>query len=1534
MNFYSLEGPLSGIEVGVAGVLIDIQEARRAVGAYAISGDGPFCSKKHGVLQVAMYKRLYEEEHKLQSSVSHSAEAAPGRSCRDYIILLYAPGALCLVYSCFLSAWMCDNKSGVADEGRTSLKLLLERSQEASKKAQEQALERMRCLEEELAKSRSEIISLRSERDKVALEANFARERLHGLMKELEHQRTETNGILGRNVEFSQLIIDYQRKLRESSESLHAAEDLSRKLTMEVSVLKHEKDMLLNAEKRACDEVRDLSARVHRLQASLDTIQSAEEVREEARGAERRKQEEHIKQVEREWAEAKKELQEQRDNVRNLAVDREQTIKNAMRQVEEMGKELANALRAVAAAESRAAVAEMKLSDLERKFKPSDAKDVDRDGGSEPSSFLSNEIVDELRMAKEEIAKLKVESEANKDHMQQYKSIAQVNEDALKQMECAHETFKNEADKLKESLEAELLSLRERVSQLEYESSMKSEELASATAGKEEAFSSALAEITTLKEESSIKTSQILVLEIQISALKEDLEKEHQRWRAAQANYERQVILQSETIQELTKTSQTLASLQEEASELRKLADALKSENNELKNKWEIEKVVLEESKNEAEKKYNEINEQNKILHSRLDALHIQLAEKHRSSVGISSGSTVPETLGDVGLQNVVNYLRRSKEIAETELSLLKQEKLRLQSQLESSLKAAETAQASLQAERANSRSLLFTEEEIKSLQLQVREMNLLRESNMQLREENKHNFEECLKLREIVQKARVEKENLESLLSKTQIEMEACKKDIEMLKVEKDNQENRISELLDRCKNIDLDDYNRMKDDVQQMQEKLKDKNDQMDESRKLLAERQDTISKLEEDLSKCKLDLNEKEKRINDLVQVEASLKLEVEKHRKMFIHMKRRFETLAKEKEELSKENQSLSRQLEEVKQAKKSGGDTTGEQAMKEEKDTKIQTLEKHLERQREELRKEKERRTKNEKAIRDSYSNIEQDKTKFVNELEMHKHALKQLSDELQKLKHAKDTLPEGTSVVQLLSGNILDDLAAAYGLAVENFEKAARIVFRDLGARGVPLDTSSVADASLPATAVPLVSVQAPSLLRPTGPATSGMPAKASEESEKRLPLPKTNVETRKTGGRKLVRPRIVISEEPQGDVEMMSEVDGSNMGKSAPPSDTETRRNLAVGTQSLGRKRTASSSASELHEESIIQGDISSDVAAPVQKKPKSSEPAKECSECQFVTPVETVGTPAATDESFDVGELTQGTTEEAMDAEKEEIETIGEKVEMAKEQQLEGTSQDELQDDGNDVLELSLDRQGGSEMVSDEGQKDQAEPDNPQSFLESGSEREEGELVPDVTAPEVADTSNMMESSEMGEGQPEPVVTPVASPARAEDETLAAAALEVGEIRSPEVLNDEKNEEGEVNEENTEGSDKSSDGNEQIGVETDQVTEPLYVPGESTSASTAAEVDTSKQGSPVSRQATSTVTTEAEVVRQVSPVSNTSTTINLSERARQNAAKRLGVVSSPAVRGRGRAAPRARGGRGVRGGRIGRGQSSGEQG
>ncbi|KAF5728160.1 nuclear-pore anchor isoform X1 [Tripterygium wilfordii] len=1443
---------------------------------------------------VAMYKRLYEEEHKLHSSYSRSIDGPP-------------------------------------EDRRNDMLLVLEGSQEAMKSAQEKASEHVRSLEEDLTRSRSEAISLRSERDKLALEATFARERLDSFMKEFEHQRNEMNAVLSRNVEFSQLIVDYQRKVRENSESSHASEELSRKLTMELSLSKQEKEMLSNAEKRACAEVHSLLERVHRLQASLDTIQSTEEVREEARASERRKQEEHIKQVEREWAEVKKELQQERDNVRALTLDREQTLKNAMRQVEEIGKELADALRAVSAAESRASVAEAKLSELEPRIKSSDVKfaETDDDGGRSSVVFTSEDF-EGLRIAKEEMAKLKEEAEANKNHMLQYKSIAQVNETALKQMEVAHADFKIEAEKLKESLESELLSLRIRTTELENELSLKSGEVSSAVAGKEEALSSALAEIRSLKEESSVKISHKIAMEVQISALKEDLEKEHERRRAAQTNYERQVVLQSETIQELTKTSQSLATLQQEASDLRKLVDAYKSENIELKANWEAEKLMFEKSKNEAKEKYDELTEQNKILHRQLH-LRISLVEKDRNSTGFSSESTSQGSLEDDGLQNVISFIRRGKEIAETEVSLLKQERLRLQTQLESALKAVENAQASLNAERANSRALLLTKEEIKSLQLQVREMNLLRESNMQLREENKYNFEECQKLREVAQKAKVDYENVESLLREKQIEVDACKKEIDMLKMEKDHLEKRVCELLETCKNVDVVEYEQMKDDVRRMQEKLEEKDAEMEELKSLISKYHDTVTNSEQALEKSKLELNEREKRINEILLAEASLRSEVEKQRKLIGQLKRRFDTSTKEKEELSKQNLVLSKQMEDSKQGKRSTGNVSGEQVMKEkeEKDTRIQILERTLERQREELRKEKEdhqtekvKRQNCEKSIVESIKKSDQGKEKFTSEFEKHKQALKRLSDELEKIKQAESKMPEGTSVVQFLSGPILDDFGASYVSAINNFEKVAQAVSIDLGI-SLPADASTVGD--ITSQTVP---VQAPSIVSAINPVKIHSPSKAMEEKERRFSLPKTVSEPRKTG-RKLVRPRLVKPEEPQADTEM-SETDGANNGGKLAPLDTEAL-GTSLLTQVAARKR-QTSSIFEINEELDSQGDTSSDPGAHVLKKARSSDSKQEDAERQAVAPSENLGSLPAVEESLDaVSDLPSSSTVNAVDTENEETNIAGE--ELKESEQLDGLNQVELQTEEGIVLEEILDKPRETEMVIDEASKYQAEEDVQQSIMESESDREEGELLPDAAENEGAtgppETSENQENMEV---QADAVATPSVSPARVDEESQAAVAVDLGEIGSSDFLNDEKNEgakndEGDDTEESNEVPDKSNDGDGKITVASDQNVEAGSATAESTSSVVI--------GSDVSRQGTSSVTVETEEVRQASPAGNPSTVVNILERAKEKAALRQArpVVAPPTVsRGRGRVLQRGRVPRG-RGARGGRGQSPGQQ-
>ncbi|KAL8224372.1 hypothetical protein R6Q57_019847 [Mikania cordata] len=1059
---------------------------------------------------VAMYKKLYEEEHKRDVPQLQYVDPEPV-NIRNNVLLL-----------------------GSSHDA-------------SSKRAQEQSYERIKLLEEEMSGLRSEIITLRSQRDKLTMEATFADEKLGRFMKDFDHQREEMNRLIARNVEFSQLIVDYQRKIREASESLHVAEDLSRKLNMEVSVLKREKEILSNSEKRAFEEVRIMSEKVHQLQATLNTIQSAEEAREESRSAHRMSQEDYVKRTERDWAEAKKELQQERDNIRQLTLEHESAMRGSMQRIEEMGKELVDALRAVADANTRAAAAEERLSHFE-KIKCIEVND-------ENALILSTK--NETDVLKEEIEKLRVEAQSDKDHMLQYKRLAQVNEAALKEMEIRHEQFKIEAEKVKKSLEDEVLLSKEQVNRLQDGYNSKEKEAASAAESQEQALASSLSEIFKLREECTAKSLHIEALDSQLSAMKDDLEKEHQRWRAAQDNYERQVILQSETIQELTKTSQELALIKEKASEFHREFDILKTENDELKSKWETEKKVLEESKDKAEKKFNEINEQNKILLDQLEALHIKLAEK---SQGLGLGA---QSSDDCGLQNVMKYLRRSKEIAETEISLLKQERLRLQSQLEGAMKAESEAQALLRAERENSRSVHFTEDEFKALQVQVREMNLLRESNVQLREENRHNFEECQKLRESNHNAKIEVENLNNLLVEKQNEVEVCKREIELQKKDQKDLETRVSELIHRFKDMDPEEYVRMRADVQQMNAKLSDKDMQLEEIKKLLSEKQDITVRLEQDLARSKVEIAERELKLTSFMQTESSLKSEVDKQKRIILQLKRRCENLAKEKEETLKKNLELSKEFVDSSQMRKSNADSSGEQANREreEKDARIQMLEKTVEKLRDESREKEEKDTriqmleKTVDRLRDEVRKgkdevrVEKAKNqkteKLTDDTEKHKQALKALSDEVERLKH---------------EGDFFDDLAATCHAALETFEQVEYQVYNEFGV------------VATPATDTPLVEPAAPPRASTSDVIESAKPVVAS----------KPKVEPRKVA-RRLLRPRIGKPEQAKGDMNMSEAVDAN--------------------VQSSARKRVSTSEGSHTRDVSVA------DVAPPQVKKARGSE-------------------------------------------------------------------------------------------------------------------------------------------------------------------------------------------------------------------------------------------------------------------------------------------------------------------------------------
>ncbi|XP_062220247.1 nuclear-pore anchor-like [Phragmites australis] len=1413
---------------------------------------------------VAMYRKLCEEQQKTRSNL----ESVP------------------------------NNMQG---SGRTDLMVLFEGSQEVSKKAYEQVCERARIIDEELTKLRTELVSLRSERDKAVLEADFARDRLNRFAAELEHQRKEANSISLRNAELMHLIVDYERRLREDSDSKQAVEENSRKLSMEVSILKHEKEILVNSEKRALDEVHGLTERVHRLQATIDTIHTTEEVKENARSMERRNREEHIKRLERDWAELKKELQEQRDHVRVLTLDKKNAFDSCMNQVDDMRKELQNSWKAASDAESKAAILEAKCSDLEAKLKS--RKVMFRDGGHDISA--ATEENDEVFRLKEELEKYKEDSQANKNYMVQYKEIAHSNEVALKQLESAHQNYKTESEACKKALEDEIAKLRDKLSEMEKSYVMKCEGAANGMESKEKQITSLMNEISVLRTEVSQRVSHIENLEIELASSKSALDEQYKRWRTTQDNYERQVILQSETIQELTNTSKQLSSLQHEITMLRQTADAQKAENDALRTFGEQEKVVLLKEKDEALRKYNEINDQNRILLNQLEALHIRLAEKERSIAGVSSQRTDSHAEDD--LHSVISYLRRSKEIAETEISLFKQEKSRLQIELESALKSAKEAQELLRSQADSARTLMFKDEEFKSLQLQVREINLLRESNIQLREENRHNFEECQKFRDEAQKVKMESEVFGNLLLEKQVDAEIRQKELEMQKTEIANLNQRISELVENNKGIDLATYEVMKDELQNIKSTLRENLIELESAKTLLSEKEVIIRNLEEKLAGCQSELDSREKKLND---VEASLKSEIDKLRKVNFSFKRKLDILMKEKEEVIKENQSLLKQMEDLKSSQKTTSETTLEQAIK-EKDFRIQTLERTLEKERDDNKREKATRKRAEKVFSTAVQNAVQEKKQVEESIEKHKQAVKDVIEHY----------PGLSSQVPPVSA--LEEQFLSY------FRTA-----KDVVEFSSPLRDGATTQTLVVETAA----VDAPAAATGRLVDTPPRPAKVKMMEERAVAtLPKPSTEVRRPGGRRpLVRPILERTEEPQADTDA-SAVEGSivSQDKGGPSIEREISGGVPM-LQPSSRKRLTSSSQMI---DNVSSGEAND--ANPPLKKPKEEDSSQGTSELKN-------GQPPVGDVAAQVAVL-PSTDDQDGQQPTEEMDTDQASVPI---EEAETTREDDVgdKDDTGAHVDASMDIKGQDTDVSIDINATPVEDvlTRSEALAESFEEDQKIEdLKEDAQLTTATDVDDEMEEGELPEEPEQPLESTALGETHREPSDIGEQAGNVFRAASPggptEKSDFELSEtgEGDTTAERpvvepdqsliaqSGGADASSSRTADLSPAREPSPNPVQV-GASSEQRNTSTVTEGREPSPNPSQAGAS--SEQRNTSTASDGSETrSRTIILSERARQNRQARIQRAQQPA-RGRGQQSLSHRGkdaaGRGSRG-RGGRGQT-----
>ncbi|CAI5462690.1 unnamed protein product, partial [Closterium sp. Yama58-4] len=924
------------------------KEVERVVGMYKEQEE---LAQRHKAAH-DMFKLLYDEQQqRMRALTSGTAAAAPGAA--DSPTAKGAPALPML--------------SSPPPDG-PDYKTLYTATQEELERLRQDRKQHMDELQEALDAARKVASESRMERMRAEAEAQFSKQQAEALEKTLEEERKVKDAAVARSSEFAASVTAHQRQLRDAERLLAAAEEKATRATIEASVLEREKALLAAAEERATAEAGSALERMHRVQAAHDSLESTQAAREATWAAERKRLEDSIDRMQREWAEASRALEAERDHSRHLVEARDRAAADAEAKLSAAWKDVEQLKQQLSAAVTKAKTAEARCEELQAGVKRLEAVAAAAVAGgagggvggrslrsaSEGEGMEEEDVEERLHKAEEEVQRLKEELEASQGYLAQYKAIGKANEEALERMMQQHSAFKEEAEKERAAAAAAAEELRGRVKEAE----KRAADAAAAATGLTEEHERAFADVSRKLEAAAVERdafrARVEEIEWRVESEAKEASEMRQKWREAQTNYERQVVLQADTIRQLDGVSQTLNAAQAAQREWRSQAEKAEAELASLRAEWETVKGGLEAARAAAEGKAREVEAQNVILLDRLEALRVGTPGKAGGvaspGVGRRRAAASPSPGKGLGTE-VVRFLRRSKEASEMELALLKQERLRLTKQVEAAEREAQEAQQQLREERARGVAAAQSEGEFAALKAQVAQVNLLRESNAMLRDESQRNFADAGEWREKARQALQQVGPLQAAVQKREAEVAAGRREVESAREEAGRWQRRVQQLLEKYKAIDVEEYQRLQDQLQvkdvrlirkraeQLEQELseargalaaakaaadaaeKDKEAEKERAAAELAGLETQRAALAEEKEKLEKEQatggEELRKQLETAKENEAKHKTEFAKLRNTAIKFKRNGEQLSKEKEELRQAKEQQSKEAEAVK-----------------------------------------------------------------------------------------------------------------------------------------------------------------------------------------------------------------------------------------------------------------------------------------------------------------------------------------------------------------------------------------------------------------------------------------------------------------------------------------------------------------------------------------------------------------------------------------------------------------------------------------
>ncbi|XP_072200005.1 nucleoprotein TPR isoform X2 [Excalfactoria chinensis] len=699
------------------------------------------------------------------------------------------------------------SESVEAVEAKAALKQL----QEVFENYKKEKAENDKLLNEQNEKLQEQVTELRSQNAKISTQLEFASKRYEMLQDNVEGYRREITSLHERTQKLTattqkqeQIINTMTQDLRGANEKLAVAE-------VRAENLKREKDILKMSDVRLTQQRESLLVEQRGQNLLLTNLRTIQGILERSETETKQRLNNQVEKLEREISQLKKKLESEVEQRHALTKNQEVHILDLKRQLETETNRHINTKELLKNAQKEITVLKQQLNNTEAQLASQSSQRAPGKGQPGTSEDV-DDLVSRLRQADEQVNDLRERLKTSSSNVEQYRAMVLSLEESLnKEKQVTEEVRATVEARLKESSEYQA-QLERKLMESEKEKQELQEEKRKAVENMEQQLSELKKSLSTLQSEVQEALQRASTALSNEQQARRDCQEQAKMASEAQNKYERELMLHAADVEALQAIKEQAAKNTAVKQQLEEAAQKAESALLECKASWEERERMMKDEASTLASRCEDLEKQNRLLHEQLESL----SDKLVTSMKEAMPSALNVSLNEEGksqeqILEILRFIRREKEIAETRFEVAQVESLRFRQRVEHLERELQEVQDSLNAEREKVQVTAKTIAQHEELMKKTETMNVLIETNKMLREEKERLEQELQQMQAKVRKLEADilplQESNAELSEKSgmlQAEKKLLEEDVKRWKT-------RTQHLLSQQKDTDLEEYRKL---------------------------------------------------------------------------------------------------------------------------------------------------------------------------------------------------------------------------------------------------------------------------------------------------------------------------------------------------------------------------------------------------------------------------------------------------------------------------------------------------------------------------------------------------------------------------------------------------------------------------------------------------------------------------------------------------------------------------------------------------